>query len=148
MSGLGRLSVCMMEGLTTQSVPVIGYGLRYDYGSFIQRFDENGEQIEIPDFWASKGIPWEIARQDVCYKIQFGGRVQPLDGPSPSDFASQWISDDTVLAVAFDNPIPGYKTLVCNVIRLWKAMPTSEFDLQIFQEGKYYESVAAKQHAE
>ena len=85
-SGLGRLSVCMMEGLTTLQVPVIGYGLRYDFGSFVQRFDENGEQVEIPDFWVSKGVPWEIARQDVCYKIFFGGKVQPLS-ESPSDYA-------------------------------------------------------------
>ena len=34
-SGLGRLSVCMIEGLTTLQVPVIGYGLRYDFGSFV-----------------------------------------------------------------------------------------------------------------
>ena len=35
MSGLGRLSVCMIEGLTTMQVPAIGYGLRYDFGSFV-----------------------------------------------------------------------------------------------------------------
>jgi starch phosphorylase len=69
MSGLGRLSVSIMEGLTTQNIPAIGYGIRYDYGSFTQSIDENGCQVEIPDFLPSKGIPWEIPRQDVCYTI-------------------------------------------------------------------------------
>lgn len=35
MSGLGRLSVCMMEALTTNNVCAIGYGIRYEFGSFI-----------------------------------------------------------------------------------------------------------------
>jgi glycogen phosphorylase len=34
MSGLGRVSVCIMEALTTHNVPAMGYGLRYDFGSF------------------------------------------------------------------------------------------------------------------
>jgi starch phosphorylase len=34
-SGLGRLSVCILEGLTTMEIPIIGYGIRYNYGSFI-----------------------------------------------------------------------------------------------------------------
>ena len=31
---------------------------------------------------------------------------------------------ETILAVAYDTPIPGYKTHNCNVLRLWKAIPT------------------------
>ena len=50
--------------------------------------------------------------------------------------------------MAYDNPVPGYKTKSCNIIRLWQAKPTSEFDLKDFEEGKYYESLAEKQHAE
>lgn len=34
MSGLGRLSVCMIEALTTHNIPAVGYGIRYDFGSF------------------------------------------------------------------------------------------------------------------
>ena len=51
MSGLGRLGVCMLEGLTTKNVPAVGYGVRYDIGSFNQKLDANGTQIEVPDFW-------------------------------------------------------------------------------------------------
>lgn len=43
LSGLGRLSVCMIEALTTNNIPALGYGIRYDFGSFIQKIDENCE---------------------------------------------------------------------------------------------------------
>jgi starch phosphorylase len=26
-------------------------------------------QVEVPDFWVSKGNPWEIPRNDICYMI-------------------------------------------------------------------------------
>lgn len=69
MSGLGRQTVCMLEAMATANIPATGYSIRYDYGSFVQSLDTDGLQIEVPDFWISKGNPWEIARQDVCYTI-------------------------------------------------------------------------------
>jgi starch phosphorylase len=51
MSGLGLLSANLLDSLTTLEYPAIGYGIRYDYGSFIQRIDDEGMQVEIPDYW-------------------------------------------------------------------------------------------------
>lgn len=34
MSGQGRLSVCVMEAMTTHNIAAVGYGIRYDFGSF------------------------------------------------------------------------------------------------------------------
>jgi starch phosphorylase len=53
-----------------------------------------------------------------------------------------------VLAVPFDTPIPGYRNGTVNVLRLWKAAATDEFDLGEFNAGAYAESVAAKNAAE
>ena len=38
----------------------------------------------------------------------------------------QYIQEDgeSILAIAYDTPIPGYETHNCNVLRLWKAIPT------------------------
>ena len=38
---------------------------------------------------------------------------------------------ETILAVAYDTPIPGYNTHNCNVLRLWRAIPT-DVDSSIF----------------
>ena len=42
-----------------------------------------------------------------------------------------------VIAKAYDNPIPGYKTATVGNLRLWEATPVDEFDLTAFNEGKY-----------
>jgi hypothetical protein len=42
-----------------------------------------------------------------------------------------------VLAMAYDNPIPGYRTPTTSNLRLWDALPLDEFDLQAFNAGDY-----------
>jgi hypothetical protein len=41
------------------------------------------------------------------------------------------------MAVAFDNPIPGWRTPTVTNLRLWDAEPLTEFDLQAFNAGEY-----------
>jgi starch phosphorylase len=41
------------------------------------------------------------------------------------------------MAVAYDNPIPGYNTTTTSNLRLWDAAPISEFDLEAFNSGDY-----------
>lgn len=52
------------------------------------------------------------------------------------------------MAVAYDFPVPGYKTENVNNLRMWSAQPTREFDFQKFNEGDYDDSVAQQQRAE
>ena len=41
------------------------------------------------------------------------------------------------MAVAFDNPIPGWRTPTVSNLRLWDAEPITEFDLEAFNAGEY-----------
>lgn len=53
------------------------------------------------------------------------------------------------MAVAFDVPIPGYKTPTTNNLRLWSSKAAhEEFDFQKFNNGEYESSVAEQQRAE
>ena len=44
-----------------------------------------------------------------------------------------------VIAKAYDNPIPGYGTATVGNLRLWEALPVTELDLALFNEGKFGE---------
>lgn len=140
MAGLGVSTVAMLELSANKGETSWGYGIRYDYGSFIQRFNAEGQQVEQPDFYGTKGQPWEIPRQDVCYKVHFGGTFRKRVD-SPSEKSVEWEPAETVLAMAYDTPIPGYLNKHCNSLRLWRAKPISEFDLERFNEGHYYEAI-------
>ena len=72
--GLGRLAACFLDSMATLNLPAIGYGLRYDFGIFKQNI-VSGYQIEEPDEWLKLGYPWEIARPEFSFEVQFEGRV-------------------------------------------------------------------------
>ena len=60
-----------------------------------------------------------------------------------------WEGGEIVNAVAYDVPIPGYKTGTTNNLRLWSSKAASgEFDFQKFNAGEYESSVADQQRAE
>ena len=61
--GLGRLAACFMDSCATLNLPVVGYGIRYEYGMFRQCIDD-GYQIEEPDHWLRDGNPWELERPE------------------------------------------------------------------------------------
>lgn len=42
-----------------------------------------------------------------------------------------------VFAQAYDNPIPGFQTPTVSNLRLWDALPVTEFDLAAFNAGDY-----------
>ena len=105
-----------------------GYGIRYNYGMFEQRIVD-GWQVEYPDYWLSYGNPWEIERTDIRYVIHFGGRCMKTDTKGGKQYIQQ--EGETILAVAYDTPIPGYNTHNCNVLRLWRAIPT-DVDSSLF----------------
>lgn len=144
--GLGRLAACFIDSCATLQLPVIGYGLRYEYGMFTQTI-ANGEQVEKPDHWLRHGNVWEIERLEYSHSIKFGGHTE-IQTDENGNQRHCWVSTSNVLAVPFDTPIPGYQNGTVNSLRLWKAVATEEFNLDEFNAGDYAEAVAAKNTAE
>ena len=144
--GLGRLAACFIDSCATLQLPVTGYGLRYEYGMFSQTIVD-GEQVERPDHWLKNGNIWEIERPEHARRIKFGGRVvESVD--KQGNTTKVWVDTHDILAVPYDNPIPGYQNGTVNTLRLWKSTATEEFNLDEFNAGDYAESVAAKNTAE
>ncbi|MDA0589453.1 MAG: glycogen/starch/alpha-glucan phosphorylase [Planctomycetota bacterium] len=144
--GLGRLAACFLDSCANLQLPVVGYGLRYEYGMFHQRI-ENGRQVENPDHWLRDGNPWEFERTESARRVHFYGHTEHYR--SEDGIAKvRWSGCHDVLAMPFDLPIPGYRNGTVNTLRLWKALATDEFDLDEFNAGSYTEAVAAKNMAE
>jgi starch phosphorylase len=144
--GLGRLAACFLDSCATLKLPVMGYGIRYEYGMFRQRIVD-GRQIEEPDHWLRDGNPWEQERPEFTQRVRFGGRSEHYRTEN-GEQRVRWVDSHDVLAVPFDIPIPGFRNGTVNTLRLWKAAATDAFDLGEFNAGGYAESVATKNEAE
>ena len=144
--GLGRLAACFLDSMATLQLPAFGYGIRYEYGIFQQKF-ENGQQIEFPDGWLQSGYPWEIRRSHINYPVRFYGRV--IDEPEEKGGSKRrWVEAEQARAVAFDVPISGYSNETVNTLRLWSARAVRDFDLASFNRGDYLQAVMDKQRVE
>ena len=144
--GLGRLAACFMDSCATLSLPVMGYGLRYEFGMFRQLII-NGYQDEEPDHWLRDGNPWELRRPEYIQRVKFGGRSEFYTDVN-NEVHARWVDTHDVLAIPYDVPISGYNNDTVNTLRLWKSSATAEFDLYEFNAGDYIGSVAAKNSAE
>ncbi|MBD1583857.1 glycogen/starch/alpha-glucan phosphorylase [Pseudoalteromonas sp. S16_S37] len=144
--GLGRLAACFLDSCASLALPVIGYGIRYEYGMFNQSI-EQGNQVEHPDNWLREGHPWELSAPEQSQRVKFFGHVETFRDKSGREHRL-WVETQDVLAVPYDVPIPGYKNGVVNTLRLWKSEATDEFDLSEFNAGSYSEAVAKKNLAE
>ena len=100
--GLGRLAACYMDSGAAVGIPLYGYGIRYKYGLFRQKF-EDGFQKEIPDDWQRFGDPWSKRKEEEKQIVRF--------------------ADMEVNAVPYDMPIIGKRI---NVLRLYQAEGSKE----------------------
>ncbi|TDG14920.1 glycogen/starch/alpha-glucan phosphorylase [Seongchinamella unica] len=144
--GLGRLAACFLDSCASLGLPVVGYGIRYQYGMFHQKI-ENGYQVESPDLWLRNGNPWEIECPEHTRRVRFFGHTDYYRD-SHGALRARWVDTHDVLAVPYDVPIPGYRNSTVNTLRLWKAEATDEFDLEEFNAGSYTDAVEAKNQAE
>jgi glucan phosphorylase len=90
--GLGRLAACYLDSLATLERPAIGYGIRYEFGIFDQEIHD-GWQTEITDKWLRYGNPWEIAKPETCYYVNWGGHTEPYSDRAATGcagFPSGW----------------------------------------------------------
>ena len=136
--GLGRLAACFMDSMATLGIPVIGYGLRYEYGLFNQKIT-GGEQVETPDKWLALPNPWEVVRPEYILKVRFGGQTCPATNRD-GGVCEQWTDGEEEQAMPYDMPIPGYRTGTVNTLRLWTARATDEFNLEYFNHGNYIQA--------
>ena len=144
--GLGRLAACYMESLTTEEVPAIGYGIRYEFGLFRQEI-RDGWQVEKTDKWLQLGCPWEIARPERNYVVGFGGHTEHYNDEH-GIARVRWVPANMVKGVAHDYPVAGYDTQVTNFLRLWVSHAVESFDLKAFNKGDYYDAVQEKMASE
>ncbi|MBL8793795.1 MAG: glycogen/starch/alpha-glucan phosphorylase [Planctomycetia bacterium] len=144
--GLGRLAACFLDSMATLGLPAYGYGIRYEFGIFYQKI-VNGYQVETADNWLRFGNPWEMPRPEDLFTVQLGGRIQERrDAGGRQCF--DWVDTETVMAMAYDLPIPGYGNGVVNTFRVWGAKASREFDLAHFNQGDYIRAVEEKNRTE
>jgi starch phosphorylase len=140
--GLGRLAACFMDSLATLEFPSIGYGVRYEFGSFHQEI-QDGWQVEMTDKWLHQGNPWEIARPDITYSVFLGGSTESYYDEQDS-FRVRWIPKFAIKGTAFDTPVSGYGVATTNLLRLWKAEAVESFDFESFKSGDYFSALNEK----
>jgi starch phosphorylase len=144
--GLGRLAACFMESMATLDIPAYGYGIRYDHGLFRQKIIE-GRQVELPEDWLSDGNPWEFERRECGYEVGFGGGVQAETGDS-GIVRHVWTPGETVMAVAYDTPIVGWRGRRVNTLRLWSARAIDPIRLDAFNSGDHVGALNERTRAE
>jgi len=140
--GLGRLAACYLDSMATLGIPGFGYGIHYEYGLFKQEFD-NGYQKEKPDNWLAEFNPWEIKRPDEKCIVPLYGRIEhglDING----NYNPMWLDWKVIVGVPYDIPVVGYDGKTVNWLRLFEASASTDFDIQIFNEGDYFQAVHQK----
>jgi len=62
------------------------------------------------------GDEWETRRPRIAYNVGFGGKIEENEQGQ-----KVWEPEKIVMAVAYDIPIPGFKTRNTNILRLFRA---------------------------
>ena len=144
--GLGRLAACILDSMTTAKLPVVGCGIRYQYGLFKQNI-VNGYQVETPDPWLHDGGNiWELVRPEQQEEIRFGGVLDQkwVDGKLTVHHHDY----DTVYAVPYDVPVVGFASSHINTLRLWRAKSSDELNMEWFNRGDYVKAIEEKEKDE
>ncbi|MFI3209778.1 MAG: glycogen/starch/alpha-glucan phosphorylase [Peptostreptococcaceae bacterium] len=149
--GLGRLAACFLDSLASLDINGHGYGIRYKYGLFEQKF-VNNQQVEIPDRWLTEeGYAWESVRANKAYVVKFGGYVEMVEENNKLEIV---LKDYTpVMAVRYDIPIIGYKNKCVNALKLFDSQVISrDFKNKLTyakaQTGSYQDAMDYKYYAE
>ena len=144
--GLGRLAACFLDSMATMELPAHGYGIRYEFGIFDQAIRGLG-QMELPENWLKFGNPWEIARPEYSFPVDYNGYVKQIHLPD-GRLCAEWTDTNRVIGIAYDVPIIGYGNNTVNTLRLWSARASNEFELKYFQHGDYLKAVEEKNVSE
>ncbi|CAL5339058.1 unnamed protein product [Camellia sinensis] len=131
--GLGRLASCFLDSMATLNLPAWGYGLRYIYGLFKQRLAKRAKKKLSKTDLRSLAIG-KLSDMTLCSLSNFLVKLKYI----PLDLARKWVGGEVVQSLAYDVPIPGYKTKNTINLHLWEAKAGAEdFNLFQFNDGQY-----------
>jgi starch phosphorylase len=139
--GLGRLAACFLDSLATLGYAATGYGIRYDYGIFMQVIGNDGAQREVASSWLGMHNFWESGRGGIRYRVRFGGSVRSTRDDK-GRVINEWVDTHDVWAVAYDLLIPGNRSPTVNHLRLWSGRAVTPFRIEDFNAGNYAAAVA------
>ncbi|MGO0881207.1 glycogen/starch/alpha-glucan phosphorylase [Clostridioides difficile] len=149
--GLGRLAACFLDSMASLNISGQGYGIRYKYGLFEQKF-VNGYQVEVPDNWLTEGrYAWETVRPNEATMVKFGGEVELIkEGIHLKVVHKNYLP---VMAMPYDIPIIGYQNQCINTLRLFKSeIPKRDFgeltSNALNYSGSYEEALKHKYYTE
>ena len=140
--GLGRLAACFLDSMAALGIPGYGYGINYEFGLFKQEIN-NGYQREKPDCWYSEDSPWLIERPYEALAIPVYGRIDHAED-FEGNYNPMWMDWKILIGVPHDMPVVGFGGRTVNYLRLFSARSSNEFDMQIFNQGDYFEAVQQK----
>ncbi|MDB6075675.1 MAG: glycogen/starch/alpha-glucan phosphorylase, partial [Verrucomicrobiaceae bacterium] len=99
------------------------------------------------DAWTRFGNPWKLVRPEYQVEVPLYGRVaQKFD--DLGNARPVWIDTSSIIGIPWDIPIAGFLTRTVNLLRLWEAHSTTDFDFQKFNSGGYVESIQKRAEAE
>ena len=150
--GLGRLAACFLDSMASVGISGHGYGIRYKYGLFEQKF-VNNSQVEVPDNWLMNGsYPWETVRPNRAILVKYEGNIEMHKDENGN---LKVIHKDyiPVMAMPYDIPIIGYRNECINTLRIWKSeIPSRDFGkLSLYarnESASYEQALNQKYYAE
>lgn len=150
--GLGRLASCFLDSMASVGISGHGYGIRYKYGLFEQKF-VNNSQVEVPDNWLiNSSYSWETVRPNRALLVKYEGKInfEEDDEGNLKVIHKDYIP---VMAMPYDIPIIGYENECINTLRIWKSeIPTRDFGKSSLhaknQAASYEDALKYKYYAE
>ncbi len=143
--GLGRLAACFLDSLTSLDYAATGFSICYEYGLFKQKIID-GNQVELPDAWMSRGDTWLVPRTDKAFTVRLGGTVE--EKWENGKCTVQYDNYEDVSAVPYDMMVSGSDSQAVNVLRLWKAVDTKRFNMNLFSQGQYVQAIQESSNAQ
>ena len=150
--GLGRLAACFLDSMASVGISGHGYGIRYKYGLFEQKF-VNNSQVEVPDNWLiNSSYSWETVRPNRALLVKYEGKIN-FEEDDEGNLKVTHKDYIPVMAMPYDIPIIGYENECINTLRIWKSeIPTRDFGKSSLhaknQAASYEDALKYKYYAE
>ncbi|MCC3869277.1 glycogen/starch/alpha-glucan phosphorylase [Terrisporobacter mayombei] len=150
--GLGRLAACFLDSMASVGISGHGYGIRYKYGLFEQKF-VNNSQVEVPDNWLiNSSYSWETVRPNRALLVKYEGKIN-MEKDDEDNLKVTHKDYIPVMAMPYDIPIIGYGNECINTLRIWKSeIPTRDFGKSSSyaknQAASYEDALKYKYYAE